>query len=411
MTATTSKLGADMLTDEQRQAVENAVYGRTLTQANVFALADLLSVRQPAAIDKQCTCKGVLGHSRQCAMFDESMMSIAAPLANEASKPAVQTLSDGAQFFACYLIDNCENEVVREESVQAWLGKMLASPRYHPAAPSPAQDERGAFEAWWVRDIPAEYREMSINMLRKDMYAVGISYLKGAWHGWQARAALQAAPAADSVTLTQQAFDAMRVALEVIAVGDSLTPTATASHGLVASGFWTDALESKAADAPGMAEPVAWQVHPYEYGIGSKGVYARTDRLDQVEAWERKGWHVTALYANPQGSLTRSDLQKKAIDRGFVYWRAPDAHGVTGTEAQAVDLLQDLLGVEVEIEAQTERALTDAELTALIRKVEDKLGIVWFVPDDSETYAWRTTNTDERDKFARAFAQAIKEAK
>lgn len=42
-----------MLTDEQRQAVENAVYGRTLTQANVFALADLLSVRQPAAIDKQ----------------------------------------------------------------------------------------------------------------------------------------------------------------------------------------------------------------------------------------------------------------------------------------------------------------------------------------------------------------------
>jgi hypothetical protein len=43
--------------------------------------------RQPVAIDKQCTCKGVFGHSRQCAMFDESMMSIAAPLANEASKP------------------------------------------------------------------------------------------------------------------------------------------------------------------------------------------------------------------------------------------------------------------------------------------------------------------------------------
>lgn len=53
------------------------------------------------------------------------------------SKPAVpQTLSDGAQYFACYLIDNCENEVIREESVQAWLGKMLASPRYHPTAPA-----------------------------------------------------------------------------------------------------------------------------------------------------------------------------------------------------------------------------------------------------------------------------------
>jgi hypothetical protein len=54
-----------------------------------------------------------------------------------ASKPAVpQTLSDGAQYFARYLIDNCENEVIREESVQAWLGKMLASPRYHPTAPA-----------------------------------------------------------------------------------------------------------------------------------------------------------------------------------------------------------------------------------------------------------------------------------
>jgi hypothetical protein len=54
-----------------------------------------------------------------------------------ASKPAVpQTLSDGAQYFACYLIDNCENEVIREESVQAWLGKMLAIPRYHPTAPA-----------------------------------------------------------------------------------------------------------------------------------------------------------------------------------------------------------------------------------------------------------------------------------
>jgi len=57
------------------------------------------------------------------------------------------------------------------------------------------------------------------------------------------------------------------------------------------------------------------------------------------------------------------------------------------------------------------QALTDAELTALVRKVEDKLGIVWFVPDDSDTYLWRTTNTNERDGFARALEQAIKEAK
>jgi hypothetical protein len=52
------------------------------------------------------------------------------------------------------------------------------------------------------------------------------------------------------------------------------------------------------------------------------------------------------------------------------------------------------------------KELTDVELRALIRKVEDKLGIVWFVPDDSETFAWRTTNTNEQDKFVRALLAA-----
>jgi hypothetical protein len=50
------------------------------------------------------------------------------------------------------------------------------------------------------------------------------------------------------------------------------------------------------------------------------------------------------------GTLTIRDVQKKAIEYGFVYWRAPDAHGVSGTKPQAIELLQDLLGVEVEIE-------------------------------------------------------------
>jgi hypothetical protein len=47
-------------------------------------------------------------------------------------------------------------------------------------------------------------------------------------------------------------------------------------------------------------EPVAWQVHPFDYGIGHEGVYARTDRLEQVEAWKRKGWNVQPLYPHPQ---------------------------------------------------------------------------------------------------------------
>jgi hypothetical protein len=47
-------------------------------------------------------------------------------------------------------------------------------------------------------------------------------------------------------------------------------------------------------------EPVAWQVHPFDYGIGHEGVYARTDRPEQVEMWKRKGWTVQPLYTTSQ---------------------------------------------------------------------------------------------------------------
>lgn len=41
--------------------------------------------------------------------------------------------------------------------------------------------------------------------------------------------------------------------------------------------------------------------------------------------------------------------QQKCLDLGFKYWRAPDAHGVKCTKDQAIELMQELLGVEVEI--------------------------------------------------------------
>ncbi|HDR8927272.1 TPA: hypothetical protein QDA78_003699 [Burkholderia vietnamiensis] len=58
---------------------------------------------------------------------------------------------------------------------------------------------------------------------------------------------------------------------------------------------------------------------------------AAADKRDNVRRW------------------TREDMQNKALEHGLKYWRAPDAHGVEGTKQQTVDLLQDLLGVEVEI--------------------------------------------------------------
>lgn len=43
--------------------------------------------------------------------------------------------------------------------------------------------------------------------------------------------------------------------------------------------------------------------------------------------------------------------QQRCLDIGFEYWRAPDAHGVECTHEQALALLRDLLGVEVDFKA------------------------------------------------------------
>ena len=65
-------------------------------------------------------------------------------------------------------------------------------------------------------------------------------------------------------------------------------------------------------------EPVAWRVHPFDYGVGYKGVYAMTMRPEQVERWERKGWKVEPLYAAPQ--LTENLRCKSTQKRLATLW-------------------------------------------------------------------------------------------
>ncbi len=57
----------------------------------------------------------------------------------------------------------------------------------------------------------------------------------------------------------------------------------------------------------------------------------------------------------------RGRLQQKCSDWG-TYWRAPDAHGVKLTTEQAVELLQDALGVEVEIDTGISAAIAAKEM-------------------------------------------------
>ena len=66
---------------------------------------------------------------------------------------------------------------------------------------------------------------------------------------------------------------------------------------------WLDSIEyAELYDRPEPANqeemalvPVAWRVHPFEYGIGHEGVYALTMREEQVSAWKNKGWSVEAM--------------------------------------------------------------------------------------------------------------------
>ena len=68
-------------------------------------------------------------------------------------------------------------------------------------------------------------------------------------------------------------------------------------------------------------EPVAWRVHPFDYGVGVEGAYALTQQEDMKEVWERKSWEVTPLYAHPipsasetEAFILRCDYCKKETD-------------------------------------------------------------------------------------------------
>ena len=87
------------------------------------------------------------------------------------------------------------------------------------------------------------------------------------------------------------------------------------------------------------AQPVAWQVHPFDYGVGSQGVYARTDRSEQVEAWERKGWKVEALYTHPAPESLQAGLGESEI---VDMWNRA-AGKVSGLQSRAIAFARAIL--------------------------------------------------------------------
>ena len=120
---------------------------------------------------------------------------------------------------------------------------------------------------------------------------------------------------------------------------------------------------------------------------------------------------IRQLAASPQATATLSDaaLRKLVIGvREFILgylhshvkdWPAPYDH--LRSDAVTESLVTDARDQIATATQPAQVALSDADMLALIRKVEDKLGIVWFVPDDSGRCLWRTTDTEERNKFVR----------
>ncbi|KWF29879.1 hypothetical protein [Burkholderia pseudomultivorans] len=98
--------------------------------------------------------ESALTYLSACGGFDREVDAIRAALSRSpamaAAAPADErAVSDGAQNFACFLIDHCEGETITEEAIQSWLGKMAQEPRYARAAASPAAEAVA-----WVRKHP-----------------------------------------------------------------------------------------------------------------------------------------------------------------------------------------------------------------------------------------------------------------
>jgi hypothetical protein len=145
------------------------------------------------------------------------------------------------------------------------------------------------------------------------------------------------------------AFEEGAMPNEIAPVSTSTTPQADAAPSDLAS--MTRMFQAACADLGAINEALG--LDPDDGGaapILDAIAELKSERDKWVDAGYAASANASQADAAPTGAMTRTQVQGKAIEHGFQYWRAPDAHGVTGTKPQAIELLQDLLGVEVEIE-------------------------------------------------------------
>ncbi|WP_186125985.1 hypothetical protein [Burkholderia gladioli] len=163
-----------------------------------FAKGDAAPSALPPTGVAQAFCKGEncgatdgVSHSPECLAEYEAAVNGA-------------VAADGASDFSAWLATKSEawweDTSLEKIAEDAWNASRAAvSP--------PTADERAAFEAWWVRDVPQEYREHTLRILKQSREQDGkyrIGKAEGAWDVWQAALASQAAaPASKTLSCMQ----------------------------------------------------------------------------------------------------------------------------------------------------------------------------------------------------------------
>lgn len=106
-------------------------------------------------------------------------------------------------------------------------------------------------------------------------------------------------------------------------------------------------------------EPVAWRVHPFDYGVGHDGVYALTMREDQVSMWSRKGWNVGLLYAAPPEPVNQQLLAALKEARETLQFETDSPGGaITDTifmmhrQGTVFDLIDSAIAVAEDVQGQ-----------------------------------------------------------
>lgn len=200
----------DMMHDQHARAALRA-YADACASTHPELSADLIAryglshVEQPAAapIDEPVAAwinypvktvdgefagyeKPELSFTRPAYGYDITM---AEPLYRRAPAPAVAPIDIEARFIAEH--GHRLAQLLRIDAFDiADRDAQIMAALKDEHAPTPA-DERAAFEAWWVRDVPVRYRSDTLRVLRQSRELdgkYGTGNIAHAWKGWQARA-------------------------------------------------------------------------------------------------------------------------------------------------------------------------------------------------------------------------------